>query len=80
MDGHQCVRCNTFWASQAGPPERFSLITKWCPNCLPIVFPELLSDTTRDDRRLRVEMNRVRQPVRRSMIREVVVDDELDVG
>jgi hypothetical protein len=29
-----CMRCGQFWASNAGPREHFSVISKFCPDCV----------------------------------------------
>lgn len=39
MDGHYCIGCKQFWASQAGPPDRFSVITRLCPYCVAKTYP-----------------------------------------
>lgn len=36
MDGHRCKKCGAWWTSQAGS-DRFTFITYFCPNCLPVV-------------------------------------------
>lgn len=39
MFRHQCVRCGRHWMSQAHPGGVYAVITKWCPDCIPQVFP-----------------------------------------
>lgn len=38
MDGHLCERCHGFWSSQAGH-DRFERITRFCPLCIPLMYP-----------------------------------------
>jgi hypothetical protein len=34
MTADRCQRCNGIWASNSGPRENFSLVTRFCPECL----------------------------------------------
>lgn len=34
LTGCLCIRCGQFWATNAGPRENFSLVTKFCPDCV----------------------------------------------
>lgn len=34
LTGCLCNRCGQFWATNAGPRDNFSLVTKFCPDCV----------------------------------------------
>lgn len=34
MNGARCHRCGLFWAFSSGPHDNFSVITKFCPDCI----------------------------------------------
>lgn len=29
-----CIRCGQFWATNGGPVDNFSIVTKFCPDCV----------------------------------------------
>lgn len=37
MNSSPCHRCGRWWSHNAGPG--FSVITRFCPNCIPLMLP-----------------------------------------
>lgn len=38
----RCQRCRREWAHNAGPREHFFAVTRICPDCLPVVYPQVM--------------------------------------
>jgi len=34
----RCARCRGLWVHNAGPAERFTVVTRVCPNCVPLLY------------------------------------------
>lgn len=39
MFGYQCTNCDRFWASMAGPEQKYHIITLLCPLCVAVSVP-----------------------------------------
>ena len=35
----KCIRCGQFWTIHTLWPKQFRSITKFCPSCLPVIYP-----------------------------------------
>lgn len=33
-DVYRCVKCGQYWCANSGARDSFSVVTKWCPDCV----------------------------------------------
>lgn len=41
MTSCRCFKCGDWWSMQTLHPEKFQIVSRWCPNCVPATFPRM---------------------------------------
>lgn len=41
MTALKCQRCQSWWSIATQHPDQFSVISRFCPNCIPLVAPPM---------------------------------------
>lgn len=37
VDAHRCIKCGRYWCCNSGARDSFSVVTKWCPDCVMVM-------------------------------------------